>query len=469
MADGRRRTPRPTRSECCAARRALRAALTLAALALLLAAGCEQSASEAPSEAAINSRVAPLCGYSREFEEHQQRHFLHWSSGVPHLVFAVDDTMWTLNIEDGRLVEVADVTGNGNRLPYGFHADVSPDGSRIVYSTCEYRLDELLSRYSDYADGMDYTYRYEIAMVNVDGTGRKRLTESEHFDGFPAWSPDGTRVAFVATRSNYRMQHAVMTVATGAVQWLGTTGFLDIDPPGDRIVPYPPAWSPDGRRLAFIKTEGEGRPYDRILYAIGVDGTGLIKIGNTTAPPVWSPEGGELAFAGIEEEEAILYAVRPDGTGRRIIWRSGLDEASSAIFQVDWSPDGQELLFVADRAYVVGADGSGLRPLTDDLPMDGRAIQVAWSPDGSRVAIYHPGNRYAPDISDISDPTILLATVSSDGTDLRTLVGGTGMVYPDCWTRLNHRGPPIWKLVQWARLYQSRMQPPVSLRTARCC
>ena len=110
-------------------------------------------------------------------------------------------------------------------------------------------------------------------------------------------------------------------------------------------------------------------PFDRVLHTVGVDGTGLTRIGETTIPPSWSPDGEDLAFAATEGEEAVLYAVRPDGTGLREVWRSeASDMPSLPIAQVSWSPDGSEILFVTDRVYVVGADGSGIRPLSPDLP-----------------------------------------------------------------------------------------------------
>ena len=142
MAVGRRRTPQATRSEGCGVRRALRPAVViLAALALLLAVSGCGGEEESPE----TSHIDLPCGPSRGFEA-LYKHFLYWTPDGAYLVFDVNDTIWTLNIEDTQLQEVADVSQNYDpgKSPrtsapkYGFYADVSPDGSRIVYSTCEY-------------------------------------------------------------------------------------------------------------------------------------------------------------------------------------------------------------------------------------------------------------------------------------------------------------------------------------------
>ena len=83
---------------------------------------------------------------------------------------------------------------------YGYYADVSPDGSRVVYSTCEYTTFD-----HDMRLGWRYNLGYEIASVSVDGSGRQRLTDNVHFENYPTWSPDGTRIAFIAHNGYSRL------------------------------------------------------------------------------------------------------------------------------------------------------------------------------------------------------------------------------------------------------------------------
>ena len=352
-------------------------------------------------------------------------HFLHWTEDGSHLVFSLDDQIWTFDIERSQPLLAADVdsdywgpdriesrrsaSSRGERyvdvfrFNYGFYADVSPDGSRIVYSACEPVYDSFYQRNMDL---------YEIATVNMDGSGYLRLTENEYFENYPVWSPDGTEIALIRSESVYRHYEDdqrsarlyIKSAEDGEVRRLDST---------ERLALYPPVWSPDGQRLAFIANEGGCCPLKRALYTVRADDSDLTRIGETTAPPTWSPDGEELAFAAVEGEEAVIYAVRADGTGLRTLWRSGLYDPSTPVSQVSWSPDGSEILFTFDHLglYVIGSDGSDLRPLG---PRSG-TIRAAWSPDGSKVAIYYVD--------------YLLVTAARDGTDLRFLVGVTEKGY----------------------------------------
>ena len=409
----------------------MNSAVVLAVLGLLAFSGCREPApmeSEARAYSVEAERGETIhadhpCGPSGGFEE-RYKHFLYWTPDAAHLVFDVDDTIWTLNIEHTRLREVADVSldyhpaksSRSSAPKYGFYADVSPDGFRIVYSTCEYGLDDPPSKY------------YEVAVVNVDGTGRRRLTEGERFEGYPAWSPDGTQIVFTTNTSTLSRSTKHYQDFRGAIK-LAT---ISADPlSGDskaaarvhhftgNIALYPLVWSPDGQRLAYIANEGDA-PFRLALYTTELGGVVPARISALSrstemapAPPSWSPDGEELAFALVEGEEAVLYAAKPDGSAKREVWRSGADGPSAPIVQVAWSPDGSELLFVSDGVYVVGADGIGLRSLPVRRYSEEGIIRAAWSPDGPRVAVYYPEGR-------------VLLTVSREGKDLRPLAGRDG-------------------------------------------
>ena len=292
---------------------------------------------------------------------------------------------------DSNYRRLVDSPGSMVRFTYGFHADVSPDGSSIVYSTCEYRDGRLVETWPR-APRQEPLAAYEIGTVSVEGDGKRRLTKADGFVNYPSWSPDGEQIAFIAriesrpSRSvdsyqypdyNFVFQNDVKIalIATngsepqeGELRRIGSTR---------RVALYPPVWSPEGQRLAYLAYEGkEEYPYDIVLHVVGLDGSNVTRIGQATGPPSWSPDGEELAFASLDGEAPIIYAVKPDGADLRTIWRSESDDSATSISQVSWSPDGSQFLFISDGAYVVRPDGSDLRLLSR------AGARGAWSPDG---------------------------------------------------------------------------------------
>jgi len=152
---------------------------------------------------------------------------------------------------------------------------------------------------------------------------------------------------------------------------------------------WDPAWSPDGRLLAFRGYYGiaEG-DYD--IYVVGANGCHVTRIthGRNGTSPSWSPSGRQIAFAagGID-------VINANGSGFRQLTRatSGYEDGAPT-----WSA-GNRIAFVRTRTgastgqvYTMKADGSGITPLTHGAPGFG---QPSWSPDGKSIAfVAYPGS-----------------------------------------------------------------------------
>ena len=357
---------------------------------------------------------------------------LLWTPDSSELVYGHNGVIWRVAADNAYLQRA--LVANPYEFPnffYGFHADLSPDGSQLAYTSCQFRTEYEVDpgRYPPDLRQLFVErekHNYEIALSGLDGEDQQRLTHNRWLDHYPVWSPDGNRIAFLSSDDiSQREHHRVDNILQLYTMLADGSDVQLLVPELKGLVRIPPVWSPDGRRLAFVVDE-----YDRrATYTVRSDGLDLVKIGEAFLPgswsavpmaaPTWSPDSERVAFATFNSIEAIVHSVRYDGADLRRVWSSGPDNSIYSIKQVSWSPDGSEILFVYsgingtsryDGIYVVRPDGSGLR----SLDFMGSSILAAWSPDGSRIAVYDARtDGYGP---------ISIGTVSRDGTDLRVLV-----------------------------------------------
>jgi len=228
-----------------------------------------------------------------------------------------------------------------------------------------------------------------IYVMNADGSGQRRLTPAATKDAdYPAWSPDGRKVAFSrdgAFTSADGTAYAQIYVMNG-----DGSGQRKLTRPDDGSQ-FSPAWSPDGRKIAFVGHRlSDG--FQEEIYVVNADGSGQRRLTRTgeNSSPAWSPDGRKIAFAreptraGVDSGYSHIYVMNADGSGQRRL-TTGED------FDPAWSPDGHKIAFsrytAHNRAYtqifVVNADGSGLRRLTHTTAAD---AHPTWSPDGRKIA-----------------------------------------------------------------------------------
>ena len=351
-----------------------------------------------------------------------------WTNDGSHLLVPIPDGAVYIVQADGS--ELRPLLEDRSRCTDYYSPDVSPDGQRIVYAT---------SRHLRSEQGVGVLGRLEIETSNLDGSDPHRLTGNLDIDAAPAWSPDGTRIAFVkeVTPMEFR---GIYTMSSDGSQPDMIVQFRSDLYESEHEVAFQsyvegPWWSPDGESLVFVTFDSSmerdeyGHPKTRAaLYAVSSDGSGLTELfsGSTTrtdwlSSPTWSPNGERLAFIyadfGDNRHDVTLYAIRADGSGLREVPIPGnVFDRHRGAASVSWSPDGKTLLVVLGEpisnvdgplgpAYVVAIDGSEIHLL-------GRSEFGAWSPDGTRIALAGTGWEGVEDY---------LVTVAPDGSDRRVL------------------------------------------------
>ena len=260
----------------------------------------------------------------------------------------------------------------------------------------------------------------EIYTVCPDGSLMTNLTDVVASDTDPAWSPDGKRIAFTSSRDG-SSQIYVMD-ADGKYPMELTSDYVN-----DK-----PVWLPDGERIAFRTYDGIDQWWWRI-----VDLTSF-EITEYSPPsydpffqtPAWSPDGSQLAYMSLVEQQE-----RNDGSSQLHVKvlpnRSDTALTSDVWANVNpvWSPDGEQLAFFSERdgtynlfaLYVINVDGSGLERITP--PLYTAQASVSWSPDGKWVVV--GGNVYPH--NDVQ----IINLASKEALDFLELTTGLWVSDPD--------------------------------------
>jgi Tol biopolymer transport system component len=210
-----------------------------------------------------------------------------------------------------------------------------------------------------------------------DGSDLTPLTSSAGSNLGPAWSADGRRLAFVSSRTTNADVYVINADGSGETQ-------LTTDPAYDAE----PSWSPDGR-IAFTSS----RSGDLRIWTMDGDGSDEAVLpapsGESQLHPAWSPDGGRIAFVFYSADGVGLAVMNADGSGRRnlVQWpppdRSNFHEPRRPT----WSPDGGRIAFeltsggggaIFYTIEVVNAAGGGVITAGPGTS----TFQPAWSPDG---------------------------------------------------------------------------------------
>src|ERR1700730_18509281 len=220
--------------------------------------------------------------------------------------------------------------------------EISPDGRFVAYTVRETNWD-------------DNAYETQIWLADARSGATRQLTNAKKSSSSPAWSPDGSRLAFISDRTDKRQIYLINPQA-GEAEGLTTLE--------DGVPRF--AWSPDGKSIAYTATEQKlQRVKDR------------------------EKKYGEFDVIDQDHRMVHLFLVDPATKATRTLTSGGFTVGS-----FDWSPDGKAIAFdhrvnsdqasrgTADISIVGVADGTIRKLVTQGGP-DSRPV---WSPDGSRIA-----------------------------------------------------------------------------------
>lgn len=219
---------------------------------------------------------------------------------------------------------------------------------------------------ADYVDGTG-----DIYILGDNGTTVRVLTNDPELDDSPAWSPDGKHIAFRSYRSGYDGEIWVVN-ADGSSPVNLTPNALPATWDNRH-----PDWSPDGQSIVFASTMGG----DWGIWVMNADGTGKRQLTNTPAldaEPAWSPDGRSIAFRRTDATGSDIM-VMPSAGGEPTRLSMPGEQRMPA-----WSPDGKLIAYVGQETvsaqpelYLMRADGQQVRRVTTD-PAWGGGIHPAW-------------------------------------------------------------------------------------------
>ena len=268
---------------------------------------------------------------------------------------------------------------------------MNPDGKRVRRLTEHPQFDATPAWSPDGQKITFISFRDEpgdIYVMNPDGSNPINLTQSpEAKEGAPSWSPDGKQITYKSWgifNANGFFQSDIWVMDADGANQRNLTNHIAND--------WNPAWSPDGMQIVFSSDRDKAWEFDawdnRDVHVMNADGTNIINLTNHPAAdtyPAWSPDGRQIAFSSDRNGNLEIYVMNADGTNPiKLTNHPAVDRVP------DWSPDGLRIAFSTNRdgdwekkpndnweVYVMNADGTNPINLTNHPAWD---TSPSWEP-----------------------------------------------------------------------------------------
>src|SRR5256714_1920128 len=258
----------------------------------------------------------------------------------------------------------------------------------------------------------------QIFVMNVDGTGLTQLTNDPSGATAPAWSPDGTTIAFTSWSANkqiWAMNPDGSNQRNLTNDGIGGNDFA--------------AWSPNSQQIAFQRLRNSAQTD---VWVMNADGSGQTNLTNTTGfffngNPSWSPDGTMIAFASTRDGNYEIYKMTSSGASQtRLTVNSAQDQFPA------WSPDGTVIAFQSSRSggslriWIMETDGT--RPTLLLKQSFNSFTAPHWSPDsGENIRTFRTSlNLLGDGFVEATDDSTLLAIQAAQPVDMR----GTAISVP---------------------------------------